>query len=304
MLTEEDQHLEQLIELARSGNDRARQLCQQYFDPELPEPGDASAGALRQIRDRLLRSGAPTSDNRMSLTLSCLEAPSNALAFRLEMAALGADLHLETNVEAVPQPDPRLPIAEVRYLLWKYEGTEATPGLPPPGEDVLRWLDHLARPTYQENASWAAASFAAEALGPSRAGEILAGMLYPPPVPKGLTALAWLPRIQHIVMQIVAHLDTGWDGSVRKEALLSALHGPQDWTTVAAIRALARLGRENPAIAPQIGDAFQLLAQNRPNPGGCCWDYALYESWLTLPHLFPKEREDLQAHLKRIQSDQ
>ena len=77
----------ELTELARQGNQRARQLYHQLRSTALPEPADASANVLRQIRESLLKEDAPTGAGTMSLRLSCLEAPSNALAFRLEMAA-------------------------------------------------------------------------------------------------------------------------------------------------------------------------------------------------------------------------
>src|SRR5262249_10950599 len=90
---------------------------------------------------------------------------------------------------------------------------------------------------------------------------------------------------------VAGQVDAGWDGSVRREALLSVLHGPQDWATEAAIRVLARIGRENEAYAPDIHDAFQLLADNRPDGGDLGWERALYSHWLTLPHLYPDERK-------------
>ena len=83
---------------------------------------------------------------------------------------------------------------------------------------------------------------------------------------------------------------------------MSVLLGPSDWTTGAAIQVLSRLGRENEAIAPDIHDAFQQLANHRPDWGYCCWEYALFSHWLELPHLFPKEREDLQRTLRKIES--
>ncbi|MCC2668491.1 MAG: repeat protein [Armatimonadetes bacterium] len=303
MLTEDERHLKALIELANKGNGRAQQLVNQAYVIALPEPVDATANVLRQLRDSLAEQAEQGPGGSVKLSISSIEAPSNTLAFQLEMAALGADLQLETEVEAIPQPDPRQPITEVRYLLWRYEGTDPFPALPPPAPDVVEQIREIALAPYDEDRSWAAASHAAEALGPDRAGEILAVMVHPPPVPEGSTALAWLPRVQQTAAHALAHLDEGWDGSVRREALLSALHGPQDWATIAAIRALARLGQENEAFSPQIGEAFQLLADHRPEPSYCCWEYPLYQYWVSLPHLFPGEREELHAKLQQIEAE-
>lgn len=128
------------------------------------------------------------------MTLSSLEAPSNYLAFRLEMEALRHDLRLKVVVNRVPEPDPRQPIVDVKYLLWKYDGNEAAPGLPPPAADVAERIAGLAAAPFDEQANWAAAGRAAEELGENRVGEILAVMVHPPPVPVGTGALSWLPR--------------------------------------------------------------------------------------------------------------
>jgi hypothetical protein len=135
-------------------------------------------------------------------------------------------------------------------------------------------------------------------------GEVLATMVHPPPVPASDSALSWLPRVQLTAAQVAGQVDSGWEGSARAEALLSVLHGPSDWATQAAIRVMARLGRENEAFAPDIHDAFQKLADSRPNIGHCCWEELLFSSWLELPHLFPNERESLQKTLKEIENRQ
>jgi len=303
MLTEDERQVHELVDLAKKGNGRAQQLYHQLYFNALPEPVDASANLLRQIREMLLKEDDKTSGTTVKATLSGLEAPSNTLAYRLEMEALGKEVGLDVTVETVAKPDPRVPITNVRYLLWRYVGTDPAPVPAPPSPEIVQRIADLARLPFDDDASWAAASYVAEALGPQRAGEVLAVMVHPPAVPPGSTSLAWLPRVQHAAMQVVAQLDEGWEGSARREALLSALLGPQDWITQAAIRAMTRLGRENESFAPDIGDAFQQLADHRPLPGFCCWEHTLYQNWLQLPHLFPGEREKLQKKLKEIEAE-
>jgi hypothetical protein len=103
--------------------------------------------------------------------------------------------------------------------------------------------------------------------------------------------------------QVLGQLDGEWDGSTRREALLSVLHGPQDWATEAAIRVMAWLGRENEAYAPDIHDAFQVLADARPDRGYCSWERTLYSQWITLPHLYPDEREAMERKLKEMDEE-
>jgi hypothetical protein len=290
------------VDLAKQQNQRAQHLCNQAFWPGLPEPPDASANLLREFRQTILEDpdNAPTGEAQMSI--SALEAPSNYLAFRMEMEALEHDLQLKVDVQQIPKPDPRKPLDEVKYILWKYKGTDGYPGLAPPGKDVSRAIGELASAPYEEQANWAAASRVADKLGPDRVEEILATMVHPPRLPKGTPALVWLPRVQLAAAQVAAQVDDGWEDSVRREALLSVLLGPSDWATEAAIRALAYIGWENEPYAPDIHDAFQILADNLPNTGFCCWEQTLFRCWLDLPHLYPQEREKLQEVLQEIEA--
>ena len=200
-----------------------------------------------------------------------------------------------------PRPTRAEPIAPVKYRLWTYSGTDPSPGLPSAPDDVTRAIADVAS-IGREDLHWATASRLGEQLGPGRVGEVLAVMVHPPPVPAGEHALAWLPRVQRAAAEVVYWVNSGWEGSARSEALLSVLHGPQDWATVAAIRVLARLGRENERFAPDIHDAFGLLADHRPDSGDCCWERPLYRAWLSMPHLFPKEREQLEKKLRKIEA--
>lgn len=302
-LTGDEGLLKALVNLANQGNERAGHLCNRVFYGDLPEPSDATANLLRQFSEMIRTKPAEAPTGEATMAVTSLEAPSNFLAFRMEMAALKHDLRLVVSVNAVGKPDPRRPVADVKYLLWKYEGTNASPNLPPPPADVAQKIAGLAAMTYDPQLNWASASRVAAELGPARVGEVLATMVHPPAIPAGRGALNWLPRVQHAAAQVAAQVDDGWEGSARREALLSVLHGPSDWATEAAIRALARIGAENEAFAPDIDEAFKKLAANRPDVGYCSWEDTLYQSWLQLPHLFDNERADLEKKLKALRKD-
>lgn len=89
----------------------------------------------------------------------------------------------------------------------------------------------------------------------------------------------------------------------RRDTLYSLLLGDRDWTTIAAIIALACLAEEYPVISFDIATAFKKLADAAPNTGACCYEHALYYNWLRLPHLFEKEREELKKKLQDIEND-
>lgn len=302
MLTEDERHLRELTGLANKENDRARYLCHRLYYSGLPEPSDATANILRQIREQILKNPEGGIGGSVRITVSSIEAPSNLLAFRLEMEALRREVSLEVTVNAIPHRDPRQPVTPVKWSLWRFDGTDPSPALPAPPEEVVRRIEELAREPYDEPANWAAASRVAEEIGPGRVQEVLSVMVHPPPVPEGSGALMWLPRVQLAAAQVAGQVDAGWEGSARREALLSVLLGPQDWATEAAIRVLARLGSENEAYAPNIHEAFEQLEGHRPDSGYCCWEVTLYRSWLELPHLFPKERQDLERKLRETEN--
>jgi tetratricopeptide (TPR) repeat protein len=299
-LTGDDQLMRRLVDLAKAGNGRAADLYNFEFFNGLPEPVDATANLLRQLCDSIQENASEAPTGNVKLTISGVEAPSVYLAFRMEMARLQRDMQLEVNVQSITRPDPRWPVEEVKYRLWDYEGTEARPGLPPPDGEVSAKIAKLAETPFDDAANWASASALAAELGPQRAQDLLAVMVHPPATPGDQSTLVWLPRVQHTAMQVIAHLDDGWENSVRRPALYSALFGPMDWITEAAIRVLARLGAEYEPIAPDIHDAFQRLAKHRPADGYCCWERTLFTHWSELPHLFPAEREYISNYLEKL----
>lgn len=314
-LTQDQAWSDRLLEAAKAGNERARRLWVDAF-AAVPEPQDASANVLRQVRDNLRSKPQPPAadqrepqkPNRISMAVSSLEAPSNALAFALEFAAAGTPTELEMKFENIPQPDPREPVEPVAYPLWRYTGTEGQAALPPPAPHVQERIAQLARAPYRPTANWAAASHVALALGPAsgedRSLDVLACMVHPPTLPSGTPALAWVPRVQLVAAQVLAQVDEGWEGSRRRELLLSVLFGPSDWATSAAIQALAWIGQDEPAHALDIHRCFERLEAHRPDSGYCCWLATLYDSWRHLPVLFEPEREALAVKLAELSSDE
>lgn len=285
---------DRLVDSAKAGNQRASQL---WFLERgaLEEPRDATANVLRQMRDAWAKQPPRPAKpgDKIQIGLSSIEAPSNRLAIALEFAAAGRDLTLGVSAPEPVGPDPREPVAEVAYRLWRYQGTDPYPALPPPSAETAGRIAALAAEPYDPTVNWAQASLAAEALGVGLVEEILAVMVHPPALPPGRHALAWLPRIQLVAAQVLGQIDTGWEDSVRRKALLSLLYGPFDWTTIAAIRVLAWIAREERATALDIHHCFETLELNRPEQGYWGWVERLYAEWPSLPFLFDTEREAL-----------
>ncbi|WP_423372170.1 hypothetical protein [Burkholderia sp. LMG 32019] len=306
--TADDTWLEQVVGLAREGNERANSL---WFRARgaLPEPQDACANILRQLRDRFIQTGHPVDPGGdISLKVSSLEAPSNALALRLELASHGREAcNVHIVAEGIPSPDPRQPVAPVGYPLWRYEGDQATPALPSPSLRILETVSALALEPFSPPRNWAQASHVAVALNEDEVLQVFACIVHPPAIPEGraqsISALTWLTRVQMVALQIIAQHGTDWEGSLRRSLLYSALLGPSDWATIAAIKALAWVSVTQRANALDIHRHFERLEAWRPDSGYCCWLGPLYQGWLELPILSDHEREALNGKLKNLNDE-
>lgn len=291
-----DKAIQRVRALAKEGNACAKLRRRQAFD-EMDTSFDLSTQAIRQIRAECLRHPGKAPDGEMLKALSRFEAPSNRLALDLELAALRlAEVRVEPAAGPVPDPDPRRPVAEIDHPLWRYDGTMPHPALPRPAPEVSARVAALAAEPYDREVNWARASHVAAMLGPDKALDVLAVMVHPPALPAGKEALEWLPRVQLVAAQIIAQIDDGWQQSQRRRLLLSALYGPWDWTTCAAIRALAWIGRTEPLHAMEIHDAFETLKQRLPSDGHWDWVGVLYKEWRTLPFLLEEEQAALQKN--------
>ena len=107
-------------------------------------------------------------------------------------------------------------------------------------------------------------------------------------------------------MTNVAHIDGGWAGSQRQQILFALLYGPTDWTTVAAIVALAALTHSEPdltvraQIRRDVEQAFAWMRGQVPTEGFCCFAYPLGCAWLTLDGLSEAQRADVAAWTKKL----
>jgi tetratricopeptide (TPR) repeat protein len=308
-LTDDPKHLDPIWKLLNDEptSRRAYQLyerCTPYLG-FLPEPQGKTAEFLVQVLPQINGSeqqeGTAGTVPEFTLPLSHLEAPSTRLAFRLLTEHYDSRARLLVRVQHIPRPDPRKPCRPVKYLLWTYHETEPAPAVPVPPRDIVERVRQLASEPYDYQANWASASRAAAKVEATDAGSILAVMVHPPALPPGEDVLRWLPRVQLAAARLLAHLDGAWHTSLRRDALLSALWGPRDWTTIAAIIVMTQIARHDDSTATDIRDAFATLADHRPEDGFCCYEHALYSNWILLPCIPDKERRALEKELKRLE---
>jgi tetratricopeptide (TPR) repeat protein len=272
-------------------NERAQRLAQQVmpYVGYLPDPPDVTANLQRAPGE-----GGAGEGGAYTATLPYLEAPSNYVAFEWLQ-------RLDVTVARIQKPDPRLPRGRVDYLLWNYEGTRPRVAVAPPAPAVAHEVADLAAQPYRLDAWWGHARRLARQFGPARADDLLATMVYPPGVARVDRPAAWVYRVQAAAALVLAHLDGGWEDSVRRKALLALANGPMDWTVDAALVALASLARDEEDAAEEVARLFRELRAGAAADGTVSYYPALMWCSLRLPNLADEERDDLRQRLRQWQ---
>jgi hypothetical protein len=168
-------------------------------------------------------------------------------------------------------------------------------------QPFLDVISELASHPYERDENWKDAKLAARNFSEEQISQLLAVMVNPPPTPKDNDSVEWIPRVQLAAAQVIAHIGTGWLSSARRDALLSALFGPRDWTTVAAIITLAHLAEENREIEADVDEAFKALRESIPDGGYCCFEHALFACWQWLPSLTMEQKRSLHERVLDLQ---
>jgi tetratricopeptide (TPR) repeat protein len=259
----------------------------------LPEPADATANIIRQFEDQRKTEPDFALGGELKLHLNLLECPSNYLALEVLVGQFEKDFQFHLTVDEVQSPDPREPDGPLEHVLWRYDGIQASRAIKAPSQQVSQAVASLARQPFHEEENWCMAGAIADSLAADQAVELLAAMIHPAPPPEGTGVLVWLPRVQLAAAQILANLDGGWEGSLRRKLLLELARGPIDWTTEAAIFALSQVAREMPAARSEIRREFSRLLDRVPKRGHLNYLPVLLYRWPMIPDLPPSERDDI-----------
>jgi tetratricopeptide (TPR) repeat protein len=286
----------ELDALADAGNARAEAL-RGWLDRAtpylkyLPDPVEATLRVLPQLMPVEGR-GSPAlgAGDSLRLALSHLEAPSVRRAFEAQLAAWRASARVVIHVDKVPVPDPRAVRGTVDFVLWKYEGTEASPAVPPPSGATASRVAELASSAYDLQQWDVRAATIAARLSTTPVREVLATLVHWPECEqREMPIVRWVVHLQVAAALIASHMRGGVG------ALLTVLNGPQDWATCAAIVALTAsvLRERDRSNGSVIEHAFGALAQATPQEGHTCLQPLLYSCWLLFPDLAPALRDTL-----------
>jgi tetratricopeptide (TPR) repeat protein len=276
---------DKLLDLAQAqpDNDRAQRLAQRVtpYVGFLPDPADATTRLKKMPGER-----------GNAASLPWLEAPSNYLAY-------GWLSKMDLVMARIQEPDPRLPRGRVDHILWKYSGTTPRVAVAAPDPEVSHAVARIAAQAYHLDTWCGHARRLAEHLGPARIDDLLATMVHPPSAVQTDRPAEWVFRIQVAAALVIAHLDAGWEDSVRRKALFSLAGGPMDWTVDAALVALTVLARDEDDLAADITLLFRRLRDGLPAENAFSYYPALLWCSLRLPKLPEKEIDDLKERLQK-----
>ena len=234
----------ELEALAEAGNDRAVDILSEddvAWVDYLPVRRDAIVNVARQISDEA-EPGAELSD----ITLSAVEAPSAVIAFEraLDRAGIGFG-QVVINVED-GSGDARIgPGAEGIKLfpIWNYEGNQAIAVQPVPDEKLVRAVLTIALSPFDPE-QWWARGFTLEA-----SAEELAGALAHLPSDALIDEVSGEEDID--IPEVFFHYQVAITYALaahpaRRDILMQIALGPVDWTTTAALGALAEFAEREP----------------------------------------------------------
>jgi tetratricopeptide (TPR) repeat protein len=233
-------HLLELTDYYRAHpeHDYARYLVGHHVQ-RLPWLGRVTGGteSCINLMRKLIEDGNLGMSGEMSVSI--IEPPSAISTLRLVIPELRVGF-LEAG-----DPDPRVPAAEVGTAVWRYEGHDAVPAVPPPSAQALALVADLATPNWPGPV--ALYDHAVPLAGVS-VPDLLGVLVHPPaprnaPWPEDLAMDVpdyWVRSVQTIACVGIAHhrADQPWEQSERRRVLMDLLQGPEDWVTEAAAMAL------------------------------------------------------------------
>lgn len=208
----------------------------------LAAPGDATVNTFREHRAKF----TPGS-TKLKLAINGWESPSNHLLAALFSSGTTdlASVDFSMNGGPVFERDPAATVRGAAPSTWHKVGDAVVQVSPPPSEALREQLASVI--TADLETMWSKASALAASLTTTPA-ELMAAMVHPPTHQPFLEALPEaLYRYQVATALVLAQLPLPWPEL--KRHFESLLYGPVDWTSAAAVSALAEKARRDATCA-------------------------------------------------------
>jgi tetratricopeptide (TPR) repeat protein len=221
----------------------------------VPDAHEALINVLRQVLD----TNEPNPEMAMTLTLSALEPPSAFLTLHAVFPKTSVE------VQSVPEPDMRLPARPVTDAVWRYDGAEVEPVLPPPPDEVAAAVRDVATHGWWSPLEAYDRAVALSACDPAHLMSVLTHPPAPPDDETGQLLGRHAPHLWVRAAQVWACLgiahhrsDEPWTESRRRAILADLVNGPEDWVTEAAAFAVVVTAWVDPDAR---ADAYDLVVR-------------------------------------------
>lgn len=277
-------------------------LLQTPFIGKLPSASEALINLMRNIRAKSAAGEVKLkAGSTIDIGLSSLEAPSARLAAALMLDARGVSFRL--GVAEALSPDPRQPLRPVEYQLWRYEGMDPTPAVPPPDPAIAESIAALAQIPYALDRWHEPARTLGQRLGQNALMSLLGVMVHPPTTPTGWDEWDWVIAIQLASALTIASIDAGWEGSRRKAALTSLIYGPMDWSGAAALIAMAVLARQDRRINIEFDNICRDLWHFGPGSAEWPLEQAMVFGLIFVDAYSDEAKEYIDAYFERMRRE-
>jgi hypothetical protein len=202
----------------------------------VPMPSEAISNLANHVGGRQARG------EQLDVSAFALSGPEPASAINACRKITGA---LSIDIVDFPEPDMRLPVRPGRYAVWRYEGSEPIPAVPPPSAAAIGILREVAGEPWP---SLLSGYLQAAPLGELPLEDLLGLLVHlpePPETPRWQhlaksTPTYWYRLLQPwVCLGILQHAtDEPWSTSTRRQVLVDLAFGIEDWVCDAALFAL------------------------------------------------------------------
>ncbi len=233
----------------------------------LPAPEDASI--------KLLQTVLADTREKITISASCVEAPSVHLALKLATEARGFKLNYKRVESNDWKPNPLAPRRSHKDALWSYKNGEPTLLVEKPDIIVSEMIYSVASGPYHIDEWWDLCNTVARDIGPGAVNDLLGTMVhFDAYMPYPRPSWRWIQAVQVAAAMTLAQLEQHWE-CPSKETLIDLAQGPVDWVVNGAIVALCQLAKNQEEHRVEVIDVLWQLFEDLEK-----WHWCTYSTWL------------------------
>jgi hypothetical protein len=216
----------------------------------VPMPAEAVCNLADQV------GGRRAQGEQIKLTAMSVSAAEPASAVTACQGVIGP---VGIDVAEFPSPDIRVPLRPGRYAIWRYDGPDPQPAVPPPSDEAVRVLHEVAGEPWPSPLS---GYLSAAPLGALPLSDLLGLLAHPPRSPDTprwhhfatTTPTYWYRLLQPWVCLALLHHaeDEPWPDSTRRQVLVDLAFGIEDWVSDSALFALVTAAYRQPELREEV----------------------------------------------------